>query len=275
MTSRVSVPELTGVPQTMLWALYNRAAEARRPDAFFRDPLAVEICDCIEYDYVRLFGKPDAGFAIRAVVYDKLLRRWLGEHPGGLVVALGEGLETQFHRVDDGQVHWLSVDLPEGIAVRSRFLPDTDRYRNLACSALDFRWMDEVPPGRAVFITAAGLLMYFQPDEVRRLITGIAEHFPSAEMALDAIPHWFVRLTRKGLQKSPDFTIPPMPWGLNRNELQSIKTWHPNIAEIRELPYEGGRGFFYNVAARIFRRIPWLGNKWFSLVHMVCRPHHG
>src|SRR5580765_8789011 len=113
MTSRVPVPALTGVPQTMLWALYNRAAEARRSDAFLRDPLAVTICDGIEYDYVRLFGKPDAGFAIRAVVYDKLLQRWLGEHPDSQVVALGEGLETQFQRVDNGQVHWLSVDLPE------------------------------------------------------------------------------------------------------------------------------------------------------------------
>jgi O-methyltransferase involved in polyketide biosynthesis len=32
-------PNLEGVPETMLWALYNRAAEARRPDALIADPL--------------------------------------------------------------------------------------------------------------------------------------------------------------------------------------------------------------------------------------------
>ena len=58
-----------------------------------------------------------------------------------------------------------------------------------------------------------------------------------------------------------------------RREARSVaRLHHPNIAEIRELPYEGGRGFFYTVAVRVFRRLPWLGNKWFSLVHLVCRP---
>ena len=33
-------------------------------------------------------------------------------HPAGTVVALGEGLETQFWRPDNGRVRWLSVDLP-------------------------------------------------------------------------------------------------------------------------------------------------------------------
>jgi len=34
-------PNLEGVPETMLWALYNRAAKARRPDALIADPLAI------------------------------------------------------------------------------------------------------------------------------------------------------------------------------------------------------------------------------------------
>lgn len=269
---RVSVSQLSGVPETLVWALYNRAAEARRPDAFLNDPLAVQIADNIDYDYVRSFGRPDPGFAIRAVRFDQVLKNWLREHPGGQVIALGEGLETQFHRVDDGRVHWLSVDLPEAITVRSQFVPDTDRHRNLACSALDFRWMEKVIPGREVFFTAAGLLMYLQPDDVRRLITSIAERFVAAEMIFDVIPHWFVRLTTRGVKETPHYTIPPMPWGLNRNELQTIKQWHPNIAEIRELTYAGGRGFFYRVLLPAYLCLPWVRNKWFSLVHMRCRP---
>jgi O-methyltransferase involved in polyketide biosynthesis len=272
MTAGLVVPGLSGVPETMLWALYNRAAEARRPDAFLRDPLAVRIGDRIDYDYVRSFGKPDAGHAIRAVTFDRLLRRWLRQHPGGQVIALGEGLETQFHRVDDGRLRWLSVDLPEAIAVRARFLPDTDRHRNLACSALDLRWMDEVPASSSVFITAAGLLMYLQPEQVRWLIASIAQRFPTAELAFDVIPHWFARLTLRGLKKTPHYTLPAMPWGLNRDELVRMKKWHPNIAKVRELAFEGGRGFFYGLFLRVFRRLPWLGNKMFSMVHMMCRP---
>ena len=72
MERRLAVPNLFGVPETMLWPLYNRAAEARRPDAFLKDSMGVRIADGIEYDYTRSFGKPDPGHAIRAVVFDQL-----------------------------------------------------------------------------------------------------------------------------------------------------------------------------------------------------------
>ena len=121
-------------------------------------------------------------------------------------------------------------------------------------------------------MTAAGLLMYLEPEQVRWLITSIAERFPRAEMAFDVIPPWFVRLTLRGLKKTTHYTMPPMPWGLNRDELPSIKTWHHNIAEVREIPFEGGRGLMFNGVWRLFRRLPWLGNKIFSLVHLRCRP---
>ena len=102
--TRAIVPELRGVPETMLWALYNRAAEARRPDALIDDPWAVQIADSIRYDFVRSFGRPESGQVMRAVLSDGVLRDWLGDHPDGQVVALGEGLETQFHRVDNNRV---------------------------------------------------------------------------------------------------------------------------------------------------------------------------
>jgi O-methyltransferase involved in polyketide biosynthesis len=131
---------ISGVPETMLWALYNRAAEARRTNTVLHDPMAVQVAERIPYDYAR-FGKPEAGQVMRAVTIDRLLKDWIQGHPSGQVIALGEGLETQFHRVDNGNIRWLSIDLPEVIAIRTRFLPDTDQRHNLACSALDFRWM--------------------------------------------------------------------------------------------------------------------------------------
>lgn len=158
----------------------------------------------------RIVGPPDSSHALRALRYDEALRRWLKDHPGGQVVALGEGLETQFHRVDDSRVRWLSVDLPEAINVRRHFLPDTDRHRNLACSALDGRWMEEAAIDHGIFITAAGLLMYFQPVDVRKLITLIAERFPTSEMVFDVIPPWFVQLTLRGVNKTPHYKLPPM-----------------------------------------------------------------
>ncbi len=111
---------------------------------------------------------------VRALTTDRLLRHWLARYPDGQVVALGEGLETQYYRVDTGQLQWLAVDLPEVIAIRRGVIPDTNRHRNLAGSALDVRWMAHLAPTRPVMITAVGLLKYFQPQDVRQLIATIA-----------------------------------------------------------------------------------------------------
>jgi O-methyltransferase involved in polyketide biosynthesis len=264
--------DISGVPETMLWALYNRAVEARRADTLLHDPMAVQIADRIAYDYARLFGKPESGQVMRAVTLDRLIREWSNHHPDGQVIALGEGLETQFYRVDNGTLRWLSVDLPEVIAIRTQFIPDTPRLRNLACSALDFRWMDEVDRQQPVFVTAAGLLKYFQPDQVQSLIATIAARFPNAEMAFDVIPRLLVRLSmRGGFRKSQHYTAPPMPWGLNRDEIPLLKTWHPNIVEVNDVPFIGGRGWQYQVLMPILRQLPLLKRHLFSLVHLRIR----
>ncbi|WP_200348746.1 class I SAM-dependent methyltransferase [Halochromatium glycolicum] len=80
----------------------------------------------------------------------------MAAHPGGTVVELGCGLETQFQRIDDGRVHWLCVDVPQAIAVRERFLPPSERCRHLAMSALDPAWTDHLPASAPLFVTAQG-----------------------------------------------------------------------------------------------------------------------
>jgi len=272
MTEKLVVSNLSGVPETMLWPLYGRAAEARRPDSRLHDPRAVIIADSIDYDFERSFGRPSSRHVIRAMAIDTLLRKWLREHPGGQVVGLGEGLETQFHRVDQGRVRWLSVDVPESIDVRKRFLPDTDRHRNLACSALDLRWMDEVDPTGGLFITAAGLFMYLPPEQVPRLVAAIPEKFPTAELAFDTVPHWASRKTLAGLKLTPSYTVPPMPWGLDRNELGDLKRWHANIAAVQVAPFGRGRGFYYGGIVPVLHALPWLRNKMPMVVHLRCAP---
>lgn len=60
--------ELERVPETLLWTLYHRAVEARRPDAVLRDPMAVELVDLIDFPFRERFGagegfSPVAGVA--------------------------------------------------------------------------------------------------------------------------------------------------------------------------------------------------------------------
>jgi O-methyltransferase involved in polyketide biosynthesis len=237
--------ELDGVPGTLLWNLYHRAVAARRPDAVLTDPRAVELVEAIDFPFER-FGEPWTApmHALRVLAFDTAILRFLGAHPGGTVVALGEGLETEFWRVDDGQVRWLTVDLPETIAVRRRLLPDDPpRRRTLARSALDLTWMDEVGPAEDVLITTQGLLMYFQPEEVKSLIAACAERFPGGTLLFDAVTHHLAERNRTGeLNPRADYQLPEWHWSLDPGEEKTIKDFHPNITAVREVPYPRGRG---------------------------------
>src|SRR4051812_9775241 len=138
---------LSGVPETALWTLYHRAIAARK--GVLDDPKAIELVDRIDHPFQERFGNGElaAWQGLRVRAFDNEIRRFIAANPDATVVALGEGLETQFWRVDNGRVRWVTVDLPESLEVRSRLLPpESDPRRAFAGSALDEAWMDEVDP---------------------------------------------------------------------------------------------------------------------------------
>ncbi|MYA18721.1 MAG: class I SAM-dependent methyltransferase [Chloroflexi bacterium] len=221
--------DLSGIPETMLWPLWNRAAEARRKRPLIEDPLAIELVDRIDYDFRGRFGKPNVMHAIRARVCDDLVRNFIADTPGQpLVVALGEGLETQHWRIGDERVRWVSVDVPEAIGVRRSLLPP-DGPEAVECSALDAEWMDVVPAGARPFISASGLLMYFTEDEVRGLLVRIAERFPGAEIFFDTIPPFLARRSQRGWRLTKLYTAPPMPWGIPIDDIAPFLSGIPGL----------------------------------------------
>ncbi|THF58626.1 class I SAM-dependent methyltransferase [Pseudothauera rhizosphaerae] len=238
----------------MLWTLHNRASESLRPDAMLRDPEAERIYRAIPYDYRQSFGPADSSHAVRSLMFDEAVAAWMQAHPGGSVVELGCGLETQFQRIDDGRVRWLCVDVPEAIEVRERFLPAGERCRHVRCSALDPAWMDEIPAGE-VFVTAQGLLMYFDESTVRGLTVALVERFPGVEFMFDTIPVWFSRKTVQGYWRTPHYKAPPMPWGIALHDAPAtLRGWSPAIEEVRAMPYRNfrvGPGRYMSVFARI------------------------
>ncbi|GAA1935124.1 class I SAM-dependent methyltransferase [Kitasatospora viridis] len=238
--------ELDAVPETALWTLYQRAAEARRPDAVLHDPKAVELVDRIDYPFAERFGT-SAGQAqlqaLRVGCFDREVADFLAREPRGTVVCLGEGLETQYWRVDNGRAQWLTVDLPESVGLRERLLPPGPRQRYLAADATDLAsWADLVDREHGVLITCQGLLMYLQPARVRALLAGCAEHFPGGSLVLDAVPHWFGRLTRKGKAVSHGYHAPPMPWAMDAGDRELLRSASPAIVGVREVRPTGARG---------------------------------
>lgn len=243
--------ELAGVAETTLWTLYHRALYARAPRARLDDPKAVELVDAITFPFESRFGAGNPtqaqGTGLRALCFDTEVRRFLAHYPWGTVVSLGEGLETQFWRVDNGSVQWLSVDLPDVAAVRKRLLPDTDRRRTLACSVTDWSWIAEVDDSRGLLITAQGVLMYLSPTEAHALIAACSKHFSGAALIFDTPPRWFTDRTIRGRWRySAGYQPPPMPWGMTPTEEEKLRRL-PKVAGVGSVRVPRGRGLVFGL----------------------------
>ena len=268
MNDGIVDPHLSGVPETMLITLYYRASEAKRPDGILHDPESIRIYESIDFDFENIFGPPRGSMASRAVCFDRLLKEWLREHPEGLIVSLGEGLETQSLRVDNGKMHWLSVDLPEAIQVREQFFKPNERFSQCASSAFAMLWMDQVK-GPDIFIIAQGLFMYFEESKVRQLIDEIFKRFPNAHLAFDFVSKSFVKQTQKGLSLTGYYTLPAMKWGISHKKLYQFN----NVDPVRLEHYDiFPRGFSHIIVDRILKKIPFIGNQFPGIAYVKRSP---
>lgn len=244
---------LTGVSETALMTLNGRANQAGLPDAIIEDPMAVRLRDALTTTYgvdYDKFGLRGQEMALRSLAVDKCAVAYLRAHPKATVVALAEGFQTSFWRLDtaipDAQFRWISVDFPPVIELRERLLPPSPRITNLGQSALDYSWMDRVDASNGVFITAEGLLMYLQPDEAMDLIAQCAKRFPGAEMFFDLPPTIIKKVAPKGIRASKSYRVPPMPFSLSINELSALVGSMPGLTAVHDIPMPKGRGFIFN-----------------------------
>jgi O-methyltransferase involved in polyketide biosynthesis len=261
-TAKADGSVLTGVSETALLTLQVRANEARRPDAIIDDPMAIRLVDSIDFDFAKFGFSRRQDMAVRALTYDRETRRYLLDHPKATVVALAEGLQTSFYRLDAGDVghefDWLTVDLPPMIDLRRKLLPGSDRIRMRAQSALDFSWMEDVDTSDGVFVTAEGLLMYLQPDEAMSLIIECAKRFPGGRMMFDLPPSGFAWLSRRGMPTTLRYRVPPMPFSLTTEQQANLANDVPGVRAVHDLPYAEARGNMINAALWTLRRIPLL-----------------
>jgi O-methyltransferase involved in polyketide biosynthesis len=181
---------LGAVQETLFIPLAARARETQRKHPVLRDPKAVEMVQAIDYDTAK-YGRSAGGpfTVLRTAIIDFWVRSFLAAHPAATVVEIGTGLNTRFERVDNGQVHWFDLDLPDTIELRRAFFADTERRRMVAASFLDEDWLPAVAQSRGpYFFVADGVLVYLPEDQVMAALARLAERFPRALIALDTYP---------------------------------------------------------------------------------------
>jgi len=205
----MNADQLQGIASTLLVPLACRAIESSRPDAILRDPRAEEIYRALggNPDFLLGMGRADAFVTVmRARQFDRFACQFMARNPAGCVVDLGCGLDTRFDRLDDGQLTWIGIDLPEVIELRRSVLPDRPRCQTIAQSMLELSWIDAVArlEKPAIFL-AEGVFPYFSTAEIKPMVLAIAERFPDGELVFDAASPFISRhhnRTSKVLKRS-------------------------------------------------------------------------
>ena len=233
--TREPVPvDLSGVSATLLSNLARRAAAAGAERPLLDDPLAIAAVERLDYDFKDVSPHGVSWHALRVATFDGAVRRFLKRYPEGTVVALGEGLETQFWRVDNGRMRWLTVDLPPVLDLRRRVLPEESRQQSHSGSALDLGWIHEVAPGAPVLVIAQGLLPYFEREQVHALIAAMAERLPVSSFVFDVVPEKMLELVRKASGRERDQAVELWTWLFGPDERASIAEI-PGVAQLRDL----------------------------------------
>jgi O-methyltransferase involved in polyketide biosynthesis len=227
---------LEGVPETLLIPLWARAVECQRQRPIIRDRKSLRILKKIDYDFSRFRNAQlsQTGISIRTKIVDGAVAAFFNRHPDAVILNLGAGLDTRFERIDNGKMIWYELDLPEVIAFKRLFFRETDRYRFIARSILDFSWLDEVSgTARPVLIIAEGLFMYFEEKDVRRVFDHLADRFPGAEMLFEMLAFFALGRGRyhdclsRVKSKNIEFK-----WALK--ESRDMETWNGRIRLIDE-----------------------------------------
>jgi O-methyltransferase involved in polyketide biosynthesis len=239
MTEKIS-PALYGVAETLLIPLYIRSKETRRADAMLKDETAVEMVSNIDYDFsrIKLQGHDVLGLILRVREFDRFARDFLVTHPDGVIVHIGCGLDTRFERVDNGNVEWFDLDLPEVIALRRKLIrSDGGRYHMLDCSVFDPAWMEAVGAHRPrpfLFI-AEGVIPYFEVERVKSLVQKLHTTFPGADLVFDAHTAWVMRADN--LQLVLSGVKARLRFGLKHG--RDVEAWGPGIRMVEEWFYFG------------------------------------
>jgi O-methyltransferase involved in polyketide biosynthesis len=248
---------LSGVPETALLTLRARAREARRRKPIIDDPMAIALVDSIDTDFAK-FGRTHQAIALRARAFDNAARSYLSQHPSATVVALAEGLQTSFWRLDSAipksQFRWLTVDLPPIVDLRKRLLPASPRVDVYAQSALDYSWAESVNTSGGVFVTAEGLLMYLETEQALELIAQCAKRFPGGQMLFDLPSAVIAKRCRRGLRTSRRYKLPPTPLSLSAAQVAGLADTVPGVRAVRAVKLPRGRGLAFNATLSIVDR---------------------
>lgn len=264
---------LGGVSETALLPLWGRAHALHMEEPILARSGDKQIMYGLDYDFSHLESRRSSlsgnvlsfTLAARAREFDWQVRSFLLAHTHGTVVNVGAGLDDLFSRTDNGLATWYEIDTAELMELRTELIESTrsPRVHEVAGSILDPAVLARIaPPAEGVLFVFSGVLMYFDPQEIERLMGLLSQYFGSqpggAQMVFDSLTPLGSRiarsmLDRSGIHEAPIRWSPKNPRVLERFDVR------PRLMESYPLCAKGSIcpawGRTLGVLARLSNRI--------------------
>lgn len=204
--------EKNTVQETLVIPMYGRKMCSELYPSLYRDDTVDKLIEKIDYDFSALAKKSKGtmykfGFLEVAMRQNDIASEvfdYLKVHPYAAVVNLGCGLDNTGRRCDNGLCRIYNLDFPEVISVRNELLPSSEREENIACDINDTAWFEKIDASRGVVFFAAGVFYYFLREDLKKLVTVMAEKFPGGRLVFDAAGKSAVKLMLKTWIKSAE-----------------------------------------------------------------------
>lgn len=194
MNDKIQISKFPAISKTALIPVYCRAIDYQAKKPILKDKFSYDIYNRIEFDW-NIIKQGIHSFdpmlrAIQVRKFDQMCRQFLEQHPNGIIVSLGSGLDYRLGRIDNNQCYFVDLDLPDVLEFKKVIIPVSTRNILIGQSILDYSWIKQIldlsiEHHAPVFFIAEALLMYFEITEIQELFNNIHQAIPQAKIFFD------------------------------------------------------------------------------------------
>ncbi|MFH1403057.1 MAG: class I SAM-dependent methyltransferase [Candidatus Altiarchaeota archaeon] len=258
---------IEGVSRTMFISLKHRAYGSISKAGSYHDPVAEDFLNSIEYPWDSIRHSPSYwGVVVRTELLDDIARGFVKSNPDGVVINIGAGLCTRFHRLQPDIRKWVEVDFPSVISFR-RLLgePECEKHVFIPGSVTEkgtISRLSEFSDSPCLFI-AEGLLVYLSESDNKGLLNNISSSFGSFDF-------FFESITPPLMLYKNFFHRSGFGWGCWSG--RSIESWSRDMSFAGEIPYGGRHPELLDPARRLLFQLPFFRSL-LRIIHVKSKYH--
>ena len=230
------------VQETLLLPLWGRAYETKKNNPRLIDNKAVEIIKKLDYDFSAIAetqAMSQHGWVARSLHTDKMARDFIEKHPYASIVNIGCGMDTTFSRIDNGNITFYELDLPDVIELRKQFFEESERHKTIALSFLDTKWFEQISVKDGLLLLAGGVFYYFEEEQISNFFIAVADYFGTCDFYFDSLSPMGIKIAKKKVLKSGGMgSVSTVGWGLK--SVQYIEKWDKRLKVISATPMHKG-----------------------------------